>query len=129
MSNPGQQLQQNQQAQQANRGGAAANANANAAAATNVNASYRLPSNLCMNHAIKLAIVEDKPIMLDYWTASLDKSVVIGVGENKEKLLVKSEDEYTSTISKIFKVETEYIIMTENSIYIVSNDIPTKRIN
>ena len=29
-----------------------------------------------MNHAIKLAIVEDKPIMMDYWTASLDKSVV-----------------------------------------------------
>jgi hypothetical protein len=123
MSNPGQQLQQTQQAQQANRGGAAASA------ATGAGASYRLPSNLCMNHAIKLAIVEDKPIMLDYWTASLDKSVVIGVGENKEKLLVKSEDEYTSTISKIFKVETEYIIMTENSIYIVSNDIPTKRIN
>jgi len=42
---------------------------------------------------------------------------------------VKSEDEYTSTIAKIYKVETEYIIMTENSIYIVSNDIPTKRIN
>ena len=137
MSNTGQQLQQ------ANRGGAAAtnanaNANANAnnnnvnsggATATGAGASYRLPSTLCMNHAIKLAIVEDKPIMLDYWTASLDKSVVIGVGENKEKLLVKSEDEYTSTIAKIFKVETEYIIMTENSIYIVSNDIPTKRIN
>jgi len=104
------------------------NAN-NANNANNNNSSYRLPSNLCMNHAIKLAIVEDKPIMLDYWTASLDKSVVIGVGENKEKLLVKSEDEYTSTIAKIFKVETEYIIMTENSIYIVSNDIPTKRIN
>jgi hypothetical protein len=136
MSNTGQQLQQ---AQQTNRGGAAAtNANANAnnnnvnsggATATGAGASYRLPSTLCMNHAIKLAIVEDKPIMLDYWTASLDKSVVIGVGENKEKLLVKSEDEYTSTIAKIFKVETEYIIMTENSIYIVSNDIPTKRIN
>lgn len=118
----------------ANRGGAAAaspanNASANANANANNTSSYRLPSNLCMNHAIKLAIVEDKPIMLDYWTASLDKSVVIGVGENKEKLLVKSEDEYTSTIAKIFKVETEYIIMTENSIYIVSNDIPTKRIN
>jgi len=133
MSNTGQQLQQ------ANRGANAnANANANnnnvnsgggAATATGAGASYRLPSTLCMNHAIKLAIVEDKPIMLDYWTASLDKSVVIGVGENKEKLLVKSEDEYTSTIAKIFKVETEYIIMTENSIYIVSNDIPTKRIN
>ena len=92
-------------------------------------ASYRLPSNTCFNHAMKLAIVEDKPIMMDYWTASLDKSVVIGVSENKDKLLVKSEDEFTSTIAKIYKVETEYIIMTENSIYIVSNDIPTKRIN
>lgn len=92
-------------------------------------ASYRLPSNVCISHAMKLAIVEDKPIMMDYWTASLDKSVIIGVSENKDKLLVKSEDEYTSTIAKIYKVETEYIIMTENSIYIVSNDIPTKRIN
>jgi hypothetical protein len=92
-------------------------------------ASYRLPSNVCVGHAMKLAIVEDKPIMMDYWTASLDKSVIIGVSENKDKLLVKSEDEYTSTIAKIYKVETEYIIMTENSIYIVSNDIPTKRIN
>ena len=146
MSNPSQQSQQSQQSQlvrgganananNVNSGGAAATAAASAASAASASASagagasYRLPSNLCMNHAIKLAIVEDKPIMLDYWTASLDKSVVIGVGENKEKLLVKSEDEYTSTISKIFKVETEYIIMTENSIYIVSNDIPTKRIN
>jgi len=113
-----------------NASNANANNNNNANANNNANnASYRLPSTLCMNHAIKLAIVEDKPIMLDYWTSSLDKTVVIGVGENKEKLLVKSEDEYTSTIAKIFKVETEYIIMTENSIYIVSNDIPTKRIN
>ena len=105
------------------------NNNQVAAAAQSKDASYRLPSNTCFNHAMKLAIVEDKPIMLDYWTASLDKSVVIGVSENKDKLLVKSEDEFTSTIAKIYKVETEYIIMTENSIYIVSNDIPTKRIN
>jgi hypothetical protein len=103
--------------------------NNNSNNSNNNNASYRLPSNVCIGHAMKLAIVEDKPIMMDYWTASLDKSVIIGVSENKDKLLVKSEDEYTSTIAKIYKVETEYIIMTENSIYIVSNDIPTKRIN
>ena len=103
--------------------------NAVATATGSKDASYRLPSNVCISHAMKLAIVEDKPIMLDYWTASLDKSVIIGISENKDKLLVKSEDEYTSTIAKIYKVETEYIIMTANSIYIVSNDIPTKRIN
>ena len=68
--------------------------------------------------------------MLDYWTNSLDKTVLIGVKDNndKEKLLVKSEEEYTSPISKIFKVGKEYIIMTENSIYIVDVSIPTKRI-
>lgn len=89
---------------------------------------YRLPENTTMQHAAKLAIVEDKPIMLDYWTNSLDKSVLIGVKDNKEKLLVKSEEEYTSPIVKIFKVGKEYLIMTENSIYIVDVEIPTKRI-
>ena len=89
---------------------------------------YRLPENTTLQHAAKLAIVEDRPIMLDYWTNSLDKTVLIGVKDNKEKLLVKSEEEYTSPISKIFKVGKEYIIMTENSIYIVDVEIPTKRI-
>jgi hypothetical protein len=89
---------------------------------------YRLPENNTLQHAAKLSIVEDKPIMMDYWTFSLDKTVLIGVKENKEKLLVKSEEEYTSPISKIFKVGKEYIIITENSIYLVDVAIPTKRI-
>jgi hypothetical protein len=89
---------------------------------------YRLPENTTLQHAAKLSIIEDKPIMLDYWTNSLDKTVLIGVKDNKEKLLVKSEEEYTSPIAKIFKVGKEYIVMTENSIYIVDVDIPTKRI-
>ena len=91
--------------------------------------SYRLPHSMTLQHSSKLAIVEDKPIMFDYWTDSLDKSILIGVRESGEKLLVKSEDEYTSPISKIYKVESEYIIITENSIYIVCADIDTKRIS
>lgn len=90
---------------------------------------YRLPENTTLQHAAKLSIVEDKPIMFDYWTNSLDKTVLIGVKENQEKLLVKSEEEYTSPIAKIYKVATEYIIVTENSIYIVDVAIPTKRIS
>ena len=91
-------------------------------------ANYRLPSSTTLQHVSKLSIVEDKPIMFDYWTSSLDNSVLIGVRENGEKLLVKSEDEYTSPVSKIYKVEEEYIIITENSIYLVSAEIQTKRI-
>ena len=91
--------------------------------------NYSAPSNTCLQHAVKIAIVEDHPVMMDYWTNSHDKNVLIGVKEDGEKLLVKSEDEYTSPISKIFKVETEYIIVTENSLYIVDANIPTKRIS
>jgi len=90
---------------------------------------YSVPSNLCLQHAAKLSIVDDRPVLLDYWVGSCDKEVFIGVRETDEKLLVRSEDEYTSPIVKIFKVDAEFIVMTENSIYVVKNDISTKRIS
>ena len=91
--------------------------------------NYRMPGEATMKHAFKLSLVEDKPICLDYWTASLDKKALIGAKDNGDKLLVKSEDEYTSNIAKFYKSLGEYIIMTENSIYIVSADIPTRKIS
>ena len=91
--------------------------------------SFRLPDVTTLQHASKLSIVEDKPIMMDYWTQSLEKTVLIGVKENQEKLLVKSEEEYTSPIVKIYKTGSEYIIATENTIYLVDVQIPTKRIS
>jgi hypothetical protein len=91
--------------------------------------NYRLPSDTTMKHASKLAIVDDKPIMLDYWAPSLDKKALVGARDSGEKLLVKSEDEYTSSIQKFYKSGTEFIIITENSIYIVASDIPTRKIS
>ena len=95
----------------------------------NTNTNYRLPSEVTLKHAAKLSIVDDKPIMLDYWAASVDKKALVGARENGEKLLVKSEDEYTSPIAKFYKSGSEYIVITENSIYIVSNEIPTRKIS
>ena len=97
----------------------------------NTQDGYRLPETATLIHATKLAIMEDKPILMDYWTSSLDKTVLIGVkeGESPEKLLVKSEEEYTSPISKIYGAGKEYIVITENSIYLVDKGIPTKRIS
>ena len=100
-----------------------------ATTAASTDSNYRLPSDITLKHAAKLGIVEDKPIMFDYWTASLDKKALIGIRENNEKLLVKSEEEYTSSIAKFYKSGTEYIIITENSIYIVSSEIPNRRIS
>ena len=91
--------------------------------------SYQLPPTSVFNHAAKIAIVEDKPIMLDYWLDSHNAKVMIGVREEGDKMLVRSEQEYTSPISKIFKVVDELLVVTENSIYIVSAKIPTKKIS
>tara|TARA_Y100000389_G_C17191256_1_gene378964 strand:+ start:328 stop:603 length:276 start_codon:yes stop_codon:yes gene_type:complete len=88
-----------------------------------------LPSTATFQNASKIAIEEDRPILLDYWRGSLEKTVLIGVRENNEKMLVKNPEEYTSPIQKIYKIGEEYIISTENSLYIVSAAIPTKRIN
>lgn len=100
-----------------------------AATTSSSEANYRMPGEATMKHAFKLSLVEDKPICLDYWIASLDKKALIGAKDNGDKLLVKSEDEYTSNIAKFYKSANEYIIMTENSIYIVSADILTRRIS
>jgi len=94
------------------------------------NSTYRLPCDATLQNATKLSIVEDKPVMFDYWTDSLDKKALIGVREGTgEKLLVKSAEEYTSPIGKFYKSMTEYIIITENSIYVVASDIPTRKIS
>jgi len=91
--------------------------------------NIELPSVNIWKNLARISISEDKPIMLDYWIDSLSKDVSIGVKtETNEKMLVKSAEEYTSPISKIFKIDECYIICTENSIYLTKNTIPTKKI-
>ena len=99
-------------------------------AITNSTPETKLPLDSTLNQAAKLSIIEDKPIMLDYWMGSLEQSVRIGIRENGEKLLVRSDEEYTSPISKIYSSssKTEYLIVTENSIYIVDAKIKAIRI-
>ena len=96
---------------------------------TNID-KYRLPEKDTLEHASKIALTQDKPIMLDYWCSSLDGDILIGVRDTGEKLLVKNEDEYTSPISKIYKVQnTDYIILTENSIYLIDSNVQSKSIS
>jgi hypothetical protein len=72
---------------------------------------------------------EDRPIYLDYYADSLAKKCCIGVQGNT-KMLVKSDTEYTSSIEKIMRIKEDntWIILTENSLYVVSADIPVKKI-
>ena len=86
-----------------------------------------LPSAGVLVRAAQLSIDEDKPIYLDYYRDSLEKKCCIGV-QDTTKYLVKSDSEYTSTIQNVFKCEGCYIIATENSLYVVSLEIPIKKI-
>ena len=90
----------------------------------------QLPSEVTLRNACTLSIQDDKPVLFDYWADSLINACCIGVREaTKEKILVKSADAYTSCISKFLKSGDEYILVTENSIYIVSNKIKPRKIS
>lgn len=92
--------------------------------------NHRYPDVETMFNAIKLATTEDKPILLDYWTSSIDKVAALGLKTaSGEKLLLKSKDEYTSSISNIYKSGNDIIVVTENSIYLVDGSITKKQFN
>jgi len=92
--------------------------------------SHPIPTEETLRKACNLALQEDKPVLFDYWLDSLNNTCCIGIREStKEKLLVKSSDAYTSCIDKFFKTGNEYVIVTENSIYIVSNTIKPRKIS
>lgn len=85
------------------------------------------PANVLLR-AAQVALDQDKPIYLDYFTDSVEKKCCIGVQADNSKYLVKSNEEYTSAIQNIFKCESCYIVSTENSLYIVSTEVPVKKI-
>ena len=89
----------------------------------------QFPSATVMAQAAKLAIEHDKPIYLDYYNDSIEKKCCIGV-QDTTKFLVKSDTEYTSAIESILRIKDEgvFIVMTENSLYVVSATIPVKKI-
>jgi len=102
-----------------------------AVAAAPAPAEVRMPSHETFKNIFRKAVSEDKPVLFDYWVGSLDKSVAIGVQEidgKKEKILIRRDDEYTSTIANIFRSGQEFIVITENSIYVVDTGIPVRKI-
>jgi hypothetical protein len=88
-----------------------------------------LPSVAVLQHAARLAIQQDKPVLFDYFVDTATGKAYMGEDqETKERMLVKSSDEFTSQIQKVYKVSEEYIIITENSIYVISGKVQKRRI-
>jgi hypothetical protein len=88
-----------------------------------------LPSTATLVSAAKLAIQKDMAIQLDYFVDSFNGKAFLGEdASTNEKMLVKNSEEYTSHIQKIYKAGDDFIIMTENSIYVVSSKVQKRKI-
>ena len=99
------------------------------AAPTPAAPASHMPAPQTLVQAAKLAMQQDKAIQLDYYLDTEQGRAFLGEDtDNNEKMLVKSGEEFTSLIQKIYKVQTDFIILTENSIYIVSGNVQKRRI-
>jgi hypothetical protein len=88
------------------------------------------PSPQTLVQAAKIAIEQDRAIMLDYYRQTAGGVAFLGEDpETKERVLVKSKDEFTSLIKKLYKVGDDFIILTENSLYVVSGKIQKRKVN
>ena len=107
-----------------------ATSTATANAQTTPSTNEVLPATATLLQAAKLAINEDRAIMLDYFRQTANGTAFLGEDpETKERILIKSKDEFTSLIKKLYKSGDDFIILTENSLYIVSGKIQKKRVN
>jgi len=94
------------------------------------NASELLPGATTLRECAKLAIEQDRAIMLDYYRETANGTAFLGEDlETKERILVKSKEEFTSLVKKIYKVGDDLIVATENSLYIVSNKMLKRKVS
>ena len=88
-----------------------------------------VPHEKTLKHAARIAIEKDMPILFDYYNDTTEGKAFLGEDSvSKAKMLVRSEEEYTSIIQKIFKVADDFIVITENSIYIIAGTTKKKTI-
>lgn len=87
------------------------------------------PSDKVLSNAFRIAIESDKPVLYDYYMETRAGTAFIGKDkETGDKMLVKNKDEYTSPIQKILKTDGDYIVLTENSVYVISGLTKMKEI-
>jgi hypothetical protein len=103
------------------------NQSTTAAAAAPVTA---LPHPKTLLQAAKFAIEKDRAILLDYYLPTMNDKAFLGEDpKTKERILYKSAEEFTSLISNFYNIETDFIALTENSIYIVSGKIKRRKVD
>ena len=89
-----------------------------------------IPHETTLTHAATIGIKYDKPIMLDYYLFAKQKKCRLVKPQEKDTILYKSNQEYTSPLQKLFKIDSsqrsdgcDVLAISENSIYIVHSNI------
>lgn len=101
-----------------------------AASSATASAASAIPSAQVLIQAAKLSIEQDRAILLDYYQQTGNGTAFLGEdSDTKERILVKSKEEFTSLIKKLYKVGDDFIILTENSLYLVSGKIQKRKVN
>tara|TARA_Y100000589_G_C27115111_1_gene613926 strand:+ start:1044 stop:1376 length:333 start_codon:yes stop_codon:yes gene_type:complete len=91
----------------------------------------KCPHATTLKNAATLGIKQDKPLMLDYYLDSYSRKCKLVKTQDKDTILYKSNEEYTSPLKKLFKIDgskcsdgtCDVIAISENSIYIVHSNI------
>lgn len=89
-----------------------------------------VPHHATMQHAATIGLQQDRPIMLDYYYPSLRKECKLVKTQDKDTILYKNNEEYTSPLKKVFQIDAsltsngkDIICLSENSLYIVHSNI------
>ena len=84
-----------------------------------------IPSNETFVRAFKLSLRDNKPVLFYFYIDSLKGNVCIK-SDGEDKIIYKDEEEYTTPIIHPYRSGDELIMVTENSIYIISTKTPIK---
>ena len=66
-----------------------------------------LPHDVSLKHAASISLIHDKPIILDYYLYSKNKQCRLVKTQDKDTILYKSNEEYTSPLKKLAKFNLE----------------------
>lgn len=78
-----------------------------------------IPNADTLNQACKLSIKLQKPMCFYFYVDSLKGDICIASNDD-DKIIYKSNEEHTSPIQNTYKVNNEYLVVTENTIYVIS---------
>jgi hypothetical protein len=77
------------------------------------------PSSNALMQSAKLSIKLEKPIDYYFYRDSVNGLIQIKKGADDRRIIYKNDDEYSSSICRIHTSDYSYIVVTNNSIYLL----------